>query len=275
MLNYKIISIDLDGTLLDTDMHVSNANKVAIEQFKNMGGFVVPNSGRSFGEMPIELRQDPNVRFYICSDGGDIFDKYQNSHIFLGMDRSMFERVYDIVKDYDVFLMVHTNGDSFVDKKLFNLQSMQEYNVNKYFIAHTFENCKTTDDMQNLIDTVQKVELLVVFFKNLNDKPQCWKRLEQIGMHVAPTSSGNIEISAPTAGKGNGLIKLAEHLGIPISQTMAVGDNYNDEDMLSKAGLSVAVENAKEQIKQKTNVTVCANYDHVIPDIIKKIIKEI
>ena len=56
---------------------------------------------------------------------------------------------------------------------------------------------------------------------------------------------------------------------------MAVGDNFNDLDMLSKAGLSVAVENAKEEIKQKANVTVCANYEHVVPDIIKKIIKEI
>jgi Cof subfamily protein (haloacid dehalogenase superfamily) len=274
MLNYKLISIDLDGTLLNSSMHVSPENQQAIKEIKDKV-FLVPNTGRSFGELPQELKEDTNIRYYISSDGADIYDKYTGERIFLGLDRDVFERVYTIVKEYDVYLMLHTDGNCYVDKKLCNEERMQEYNFNKYFIAHTFENCKTADSIENLINTVQKVELLVVFFKNLSDKELCWKRLENIGMHVSSSASGNIEVSAPNAGKGNGLIKLAKHLNVPISQTMAVGDNYNDLDMLLKAGLSVAVDNAKQEVKDKADITVCSNNEHVVSYLIKNLIKEI
>ena len=275
MLNYKLISIDLDGTLLNSSMHVSPENQQAIKEIKDKGVFLVPNTGRSFGELPQELKEDTNIRFYISSDGSDIYDKYTGERIFLGMDRDMFDKVYSIVKDYDVYIMLHTNGNAYVDEELFNVESMIEYNFNKYFIVHTLNNCKTTDNLQHLIDTAQEVELLVMFFKNLSDIEKCRKRLEEIGMHACPTASGNIEVSAPNAGKGNGLIKLAKHLNVPISQTIAVGDNYNDLDMLSKAGLSVAVDNAKQEVKDKADIIVCSNNEHVVHYLIKNLIKEI
>lgn len=73
--------------------------------------------------------------------------------------------------------------------------------------------------------------------------------------------------------KGQGLIKLAELLGIDISETIAVGDNYNDMPMLKVAGLSVAAQNAVEDVQKACDVTTMAdNNEGVIAEIIERFI---
>jgi hydroxymethylpyrimidine pyrophosphatase-like HAD family hydrolase len=59
----------------------------------------------------------------------------------------------------------------------------------------------------------------------------------------------NLEISPSGITKAATLVKLTEQLGIPITQTAAIGDNYNDALMLSTAGLGIAMGNAPEQVK--------------------------
>ena len=73
--------------------------------------------------------------------------------------------------------------------------------------------------------------------------------------------------------KGQGLIHLAEILGIDIKDTIAVGDNYNDMPMLKVAGLSVAAQNAVDDVKKACDVTTNAdNIEGVIAEIIERYI---
>ena len=74
-MEYKIVASDLDGTLLQYDGRVSAENWRAIEEMGKMGVQFVPASGRSFNEMPDELRESPLIRYYITSDGTTVYDK--------------------------------------------------------------------------------------------------------------------------------------------------------------------------------------------------------
>ena len=92
----------------------------------------------------------------------------------------------------------------------------------------------------------------------------------------ASYSSGRyLEMNKIGVNKGQGLIDLAEILQIPIEATIAVGDHYNDLDMLKVAGLSVAAGNAIDDIKAVCDYTTQANHNEgVVAELIEKFILE-
>ena len=66
---------------------------------------------------------------------------------------------------------------------------------------------------------------------------------------MVTASPTNLEIMDKNGHKGNGIQQMAAHFNIPIEDTVAIGDNFNDVPMLEVAGLSVAMGNAEEDVK--------------------------
>jgi HAD superfamily hydrolase (TIGR01484 family) len=89
------------------------------------------------------------------------------------------------------------------------------------------------------------------------------ERIKAAGLEtaLALAESTSLECSAKGIDKGVGLKKLCEHLGLPLEQTIAVGDADNDTMALKTAGLAVAMGNATEPIKALADVIV-ADCDH-------------
>ena len=74
MQNFEMIVSDLDGTLLGSDMNLSEKNRIAIEKLCDMGIEFVPSSGRTLYQIPSEIRENPNFRYIIYSNGTAIHD---------------------------------------------------------------------------------------------------------------------------------------------------------------------------------------------------------
>ena len=90
---------------------------------------------------------------------------------------------------------------------------------------------------------------------------------------VSYSSNRYMEFNALGVDKGQGLIDLANKLGIAIEETIAVGDNYNDMAMLKVAGLSVAANNAVDDVKAACDYTTNANNNEgVVAELIEKFI---
>ena len=79
---------------------------------------------------------------------------------------------------------------------------------------------------------------------------------------VAASEPTNIEIYNKNAGKGTAMLRLADMLGVPRENTIAVGDSKNDMDMIKKAGLSLAVSNACDELKAAAHQTICPYTHH-------------
>lgn len=80
------------------------------------------------------------------------------------------------------------------------------------------------------------------------------------------TTSGHtkLEIAHADASKGHALQFMAGHLNIPMENTVAIGDNFNDLSMFEAAGISIAMGNAEEQVKARsTYVTKTHNENSV------------
>lgn len=272
-MNYKIISSDLDGTLLNNQMRVSEENRLAVKQYTDMGGVFVPNSGRSFGEMSSEVKDLPGVRYVISSDGADIYDKQTGEHISLCMTKEEAGLVFDVLADYETFVTVHYHGESYLDAERFDRATMDYHNVNRYFREHFEMTNLPTKDFEAFCRGMEEVEMICAFFRSGEEMAACRERLVALGLVVAASASYNVEIFSRRAGKGNALLRLAEHLGVAREDTIAMGDSSNDASMVEAAGLGLAMENATASLKQVADGVICRNEDHVMPYLLKHYIR--
>ena len=83
----------------------------------------------------------------------------------------------------------------------------------------------------------------------------------------------NFEMQHPDVSKGNALTKLAEHLNIPMKDTVAIGDNFNDVSMLKMAGLGIAMGNAEPEILAMAQSITRTNVEHGVAHAIHKLLE--
>ena len=108
-----------------------------------------------------------------------------------------------------------------------------------------------------------EVEKQCLFFAEQDQVPQALARFRAMpGVEVVQGSPENIEVTASGVDKGEALLTLADRLGIPRAQTLAVGDSENDRAMLEKAGVAAVMANGMPQIKALADLVTTADCDH-------------
>ena len=264
MQSYRLITSDLDGTLLGNDMTVSPENEFAIRAMSAQNVCFVPCSGRTFSEISPEIRDNPHVRYVIHSDGAVIYDKILNKRITACMSKEVSARVMDILAEYEVCSTVRHLGNSYIDAAQKNAASFAYHRVSPYFCTLIDETAAPRIRFHDFCRSMEEIELFCVFFHSEAELEECKRRLEAIKeIQVVSSDPANLEIISKDAGKGNALLRLAKEMGLDPSQTIAVGDSPNDLSMLSTAGLGLAVQNACDAAKDVADAVICSNQEHI------------
>lgn len=127
------------------------------------------------------------------------------------------------------------------------------------------------------IDFLKDDEIIKILYMNtdtpyLNEIEKEVKDLTQ-NADISYSSNRYLEFNQKGVNKGAGIQFLALHLGLDISQTIAIGDNFNDASMLEIAGLSVGVQNMVPALKEKMAYITKANHNEdAIAEVIEKFI---
>jgi Cof subfamily protein (haloacid dehalogenase superfamily) len=270
MPSYKILSCDLDGTLLEHGTHVSEENDRAIRTLAAHGCLFVINTGRTYSEVPKELREHSAIQYIICSDGAAIYDQKNGTRIPLCMNNKVTNQVMDILADYDISLTLRENGCCYVNAKTHNDEDYIAHNANASWRRFFYLYGIPKENFSHFCREATEVEMICPFFANADERTEAAKRLAGLeGVRIASSADENLEIYSKNAGKGNALLHLAAQLGIDPSETLAVGDSENDSDMIKKAGLGLAMENACSELKTLAGAVVCRNTEHVVDYILK------
>ncbi len=272
-MEYRIIASDLDGTLLNNEKEVSPENLEAIDRMTELGAYFVPCSGRTLAEIYENVKGIPSIRYIIFSDGAVIYDKKTGERIERCMSREKAKPALDVIFDHSNSLTVRYKGESYVDATAHNEKDYTYHRVAPPYQKMIFEVCRPMWDYKRFCYALDGIEMICIHFHSDEELEKCKARLEMIeGISVTRLEVQSIEVYDAEAGKGNGLLRLAEHLGYSKEATIGVGDSGNDIDMLRKAGLSLVASNGLDIAKAEADTIICSNEEHIAKYILENYI---
>ena len=269
---YKLIASDLDGTFLTKDQRVSPENLAAVAEIERRGVHFVPSTGRCINELPKEVSSIPSLRYVISSDGSVIWDKRSERVVWAKYIPSELARfILDTVNEYPNYPMVHIANECYYDKPKHIEPVIKQCRVPDSFVQLANLADVPLDDYDGFVRRSCEVEMFCIFFENEEDLRACEKKFLDTGLlSVAQSDRSNLEVYVKSAGKGNALRALAEHLSIDISEVIAVGDSTNDATLVKAAGLGLAMGNAYDELKSIADEVICHYSEHSAKYILEK-----
>jgi len=267
-LNFQLIALDIDGTLLNEHKEITRANQEALETFQVAGGKVVLTSGRlprsTFWHTQLLDLNTPFAALNgaVIGTGEQIISGVAFSRDvvlgFLAYCRShgLYCHIYSVQSM--VFDTPARWNEHWPEQNLARLEGQQPP---AEWVMRAREYCPAllVDDLAGWFKTTREpIYKMAVLSKN--SLVETARELGQIpGLSVTSSDSRNLEICPANVSKGAALRQIAEFLAIRPEQIMAVGDNYNDLSLFEVAGLSVAMGNAPELVQQQAQVVTKSN----------------
>ncbi len=271
-----IVASDLDGTLILRNESISEENKKAIKEMAELGVVFAPCSGRTFMEMPEAVRENPDIRYYIGGDGAFVYDKLTGERLIdLGITNEEAQPLLDLLDEYETSYTVRHYGHSYIDAKKSTDELYDYYRYSKAYKEFAEYYVEKKDNFAAFVRSLDSIEMICAFFHSTDEMEEFRKRVVEIGdLDYAASERYNIEVYHKRAGKGNGILALADHLGVDRSHTIGVGDSKNDLDMLEKVGISLAMGNALDCVKEVADHTICNCSEHSAKYILEEFIKK-
>lgn len=255
MHNIKLIALDLDGTLLNSDKQLTPENRAALEKAAGEGVEIVPATGRFYKGMPEIIRELPFVRYVISINGAQVYDALNGKTVC--SSEIPWERAVSVMEHLDTLDTIYDcyqDGWGWMTEEFYNKADRYAAHI------HSLEMIKklrtpVPELKAYLAEKAHGVQKVQAFFKDMELREEVLKSLPDEFPDLVITTSivNNIEINSREATKGVALEKLAAYLGIPLESTMAFGDDTNDTTMLEAAGIGVAMGNAYDEVKQSAD----------------------
>lgn len=254
MSKYKLISFDMDDTLLNSKKELPEKNLEMINKAFDCGKEVILSTGRCVALLKPYIEQIPRLRYINCSSGALVYDLKQNKEIYSNkISIENINKILDVAKLEDNMVSIQTTFPVIQQNDFYN---MERYGMEKYMPAFEKWATKVEDVRAFYKENGFPATKINLYHTTPEGRARTRERLEELGLVMIDAEAASLEISAAGVTKAVGLKKLCEYLGISIEETIAVGDANNDLDILKKAGLSVAMGNANDAVKEICDVTV-------------------
>ena len=242
-----LVAVDMDGTLLHNDKSISDYTINVLRKIVEKGILLVPASGRPLNGMKAAvLNNVKGIKYAICSNGAMLMDVQKEKSISetgIPIEKALEALTY--LEQFPVAVYVHT------DRGTFRAEGWEKTGLSEKYPYIRFSE-GTVKNLGEFLRT-SGVNVMKMGAYILTDE-LAQKLLEKgspiPGIAFLRSGDGIIELNSTNASKGNALCILCEKLGIQLENVLAIGDNENDISMLQAAGISAAMENAEDDVKQ-------------------------
>lgn len=261
MTRPKLVAFDLDDTLIGSDGKIAPANFCALEQLSAAGVTAAAVTGRTFYEMPAELRFNPLVPYAVYGDGAAAVNAAGETLFSSCYSREKALAVLHLLRQYDTMIEVFYGGRPYAPADKLDPAAYDYYRIEPIYHPVMAASRVPCTDLETLLAGDEKTEMFNIFF-HLDDERRAFiDRATELFPELLCTYSmqSNLEILRRGVDKGSALQKLAEHLGLAPEQVIAVGDSRNDLSMIRYAGTGLAVANACDELKQAANAVACTS----------------
>ncbi|MGB3368521.1 MAG: Cof-type HAD-IIB family hydrolase [Acidaminobacteraceae bacterium] len=258
-MNYKMIYSDLDGTLLNSKKEISNDNKEIITKLGDVGIIFGIATGRIYPAAKIYAKELNLNSPIICCNGALVVDP-RNDHAVISnaINNSKVKEIVNIIKKYDVYFHFYTIDTIYAERSEYIIEYFKELSKGKAEDekVKTVINSSVTD----LITEDMQIFKVGVFVDDSKKSNEMIEELQQIEDISAYKSLGHIfDIVAEGVDKGRALEQLGELLNVKREEIMVFGDNENDINMIKYAGMGIAMENSKDDVKAVSNYIAKTN----------------
>ena len=288
---YKLVAIDLDGTLLNSFGEVSENTRKALKQIKNNGVEVVLASGRpisSTESLALELGVD---NYLISGNGAAVYDIKKQKIIY---DRFLTKKqdleIADICEQNSFFYNVYTEDEVIANALNYNVLFYHKENVKKAEEKRThinvvqnireyieqsgkerFLKITVCDESKFIFGSIMRILKSIEGIDVLDVEYMSRKKIKD-GTDDVDIQYFYTEITNHNVNKWNSIEYLLDKLKIKKDEVMAIGDNVNDKEMIINSGLGVVMGNSNPKMKEIADVVVADNNSEGVYEAISKYI---
>ncbi|MBA4537802.1 HAD family phosphatase [Bacillus aquiflavi] len=240
----KLIALDMDGTLLDENGEISEANREAINQAQSEGIYVVLSTGRTIRTCSQYAESLKLSSYLVTVNGSEIWG-----------DRG------ELVERH----MIHSD----LIQWMYTLSQQHE---TSFWAVNTERVWR--EIMPNEITTCEWLK----FGFDTDDqavREKLYKKLVNSNqLEISNSSPTNLEVNAKGINKARAIRRVCRNLDISMDDVMAVGDSLNDLAMITEAGYGIAMGNAQETVKKAADFVTGTNIEDGVAEAIWKWVLE-
>lgn len=247
MTKYKLLALDMDGTLLNEQSEISGENAEWIQKAMDAGVTVSFSTGRGFVSALPYAEQLKLETPMITVNGGEIWTRPHVLHKRTELSPVYVKRLHELALEHnEVWFWAYTTETIYNKERWFDsAEAYESFNWLKFGYYTEVDRSR---------------ELIL-------SEIQSWGALE-----ISNSSPHNIELNPQGVSKASALKDLCRWMSIDMSQVVTAGDSLNDIAAIREAGLGVAMANAQDVVKEAADVITLSNDEHGVAEIIKRYI---
>ena len=268
-LKYKLVAIDMDGTLLNSENKVTDRTRKAIENARNQGTHIVIATGRIL-KSALHYSESLGLKNpLIACNGAIIVDEFQNVIYEKHIEKKNVIDIIDLAKSEGIYFHFYDRSSFYSNVRVEEV--LKFYNEGSKTMDINLKIFKDTEEIMNMKDlNVYKF----IFIDNNKDKLHRFREKIEKFENINTSSSwiNNIEAMGNNVSKGEALKELCKILNVEAKEVVSIGDSENDLSMLKFSGLGVAMGNGDKDIKERSNYITDSNDDDGVAKVIEKFI---
>lgn len=288
---YKLITIDVDGTLLDSYGEISDENKKAIQKSLDKNIDVVLASGRMPKAILPIANEIKSNKYLISGNGATIYDIQKNKIIYNNyITKKKVLEIINLCEKNSMFYSIYTNNAILTKSINYNVlfynsenrKKPEDKKININIVNDLYEYIKKYDGNDFLKFTICDSDEMV--FRSIINKLKGIKDIDvlevaHMSRKIIKHGTDNLEISYfyteitnKNVNKWSAIEELIKIINITKDEVMAIGDNINDKEMIENAGIGIATGNSSPSIKEIADVIVSTNDQSGVAEAIDKYI---
>ncbi|KKK38570.1 hydrolase [Mesobacillus campisalis] len=259
-------SIDLDGTLLDSNQDVSEENIKALTELQEQGHCIILNTGRAVGDV-IKIKALDNLKVPIfCVNGSILYSKDRELLYEATIPVGTYQELFPILRKLEVGILVYTNHGGY-PSTLPPLHGKSKEELDTLFGEFDYDAILALPDLK-----IYKI-IALVHYDELARIDEVKKALDgKYNLSMASSFPNNVEITSGDAHKGKALLRYQKMMSLSFNEIIAFGDGGNDLAQFEVATTSVAMANAPLHIQQEADIITKNNDEDGVAHAIRNLL---
>lgn len=268
VLKYKLLALDLDGTLTSSQKQVSPGNRAAIRKAQEAGCDIILASGRPvLGIQKVADALDLHTYggYILAYNGGQIIDCRSGKDLVKRtIPHTYYHDICECGHRFPINVLTYNSEGVIAESDSAEYVRLEGYNNSIPVIKVESLEKAIKGDVVKFMAVGEPDDLKPAF--------EYMKELFAGKLNVFFSEPYFLEITPPGIDKAASLENLLKILGVAREELIACGDGLNDIPMLEYAGFSVAMGNAYEETKELADVVVASNDEDGVAEAIERFI---